>query len=141
MFNTVAGKKITLLGWAFKKNTNDTRESAAIYIADFLIENGAEIHVYDPKVSKERMIADLDFLNTRTTLKNKQLLNFHESPYSACYQSHAVSIITEWDEFVDYNWSEIYKNMITPAKIFDGRNILNIQKLRKIGFEVFSIGK
>ena len=141
LFNTVAGKKITLLGWAFKKNTNDTRESAAIYIADFLIENGAEIHVYDPKVSKERMIADLGFLNTRTDLKNKQLLSFHESPYSACDQSHAISIITEWDEFVDYDWQIIYSKMIRPAKIFDGRNILNIQKLRKIGFEVFSIGK
>ena len=141
LFNTVAGKKITLLGWAFKKDTNDTRESAAIYIADFLIENGAEIHVYDPKVSKERMIADLDFLNTRTTLKNKQLLSFHESPYTACDQSHAISIITEWDEFVDYDWQIIYSKMMRPAKIFDGRNILNIQKLRKIGFEVFSIGK
>ena len=129
------------MGWAFKKNTNDTRESAAIYIADFLIENGAEIHVYDPKVSKERMIADLGFLNTRTDLKNKQLLSFHESPYSACDQSHAISIITEWDEFVDYDWQIIYSKMIRPAKIFDGRNILNIQKLRKIGFEVFSIGK
>ena len=141
MFNTVAGKKITLLGWAFKKDTNDTRESAAIYIADYLIENGAEIHVYDPKVSKERMIADLGFLNTRSTLKNKQLLNFHASPYTACHQSHAISIITEWDEFADYDWQIIYSKMIKPAKIFDGRNILNTEEIKKIGFEVYSVGK
>jgi len=141
LFNTVAGKKITLLGWAFKKDTNDTRESAAIYIADYLIENGAEIHVYDPKVSKERMIADLDFLNTRSTLKNKNFLNFHESPYTACHQSHAISIITEWDEFADYDWQIIYSKMIKPAKIFDGRNILNTEEIKKIGFEVYSVGK
>ena len=66
MFNTVSEKKYTLLGWAFKKNTNDTRESAAIYIADILIENGAEIHVYDPKVNEQQMLSDLDNLNTRS---------------------------------------------------------------------------
>ena len=65
MFNTVNGKKITLLGWAFKKNTNDSRESAAIYVSDYLIENGAMIHVYDPKINIEQMISDIDYLNTR----------------------------------------------------------------------------
>tara|TARA_B100000989_G_scaffold200473_1_gene151541 strand:+ start:2569 stop:3960 length:1392 start_codon:yes stop_codon:yes gene_type:complete len=141
LFNTVAGKKITLLGWAFKKDTNDTRESAAIHIADYLIENGAEIHVYDPKVSNERMIADLEHLNTRSSSENRKNLFYHKSPYTACDQSHAVSIITEWNEFVDYDWPTIYRKMIKPAKIFDGRNILKVQKLVNIGFEVFSVGK
>ena len=72
LFGTVSGKKITLLGWAFKKDTNDTRESAAIYVADLLIENGAEIHVFDPKVSEQQMISDLDYLNSRSSQKNRK---------------------------------------------------------------------
>lgn len=141
LFNTVSGKKISLLGWAFKKDTNDSRESAAIYIADYLIENGAEIHVYDPKVKYKRMLADLDFLNTRLPEENKNALIYHSDHKNACDKSHAIAIITEWDEFQNYDWNKIYKKMIKPAKLFDGRNILDKKVLEKIGFEVYSIGK
>ena len=141
LFNTVSEKKITLLGWAFKKNTNDTRESAAIYIADFLIENGAKISVYDPKVIKQQMLSDLDFLNTRSHEENDKSLTYYSDPYQACAKSHAIAIITEWDEFKVYSWKKIYEKLIKPAKVFDGRNILNREALSKIGFEVYSIGK
>ncbi len=141
LFGTVSGKKITLLGWSFKKNTNDTRESAAIYIADILIENGANICVYDPKVSKQQMLSDLDYLNSRSTEDNKKALTSCSDPYSATHSSHAVAIITEWDEFIEYDWKKIYFNLIKPAKVFDGRNILNRKALEEIGFEVYSIGK
>ena len=141
LFGTVSEKKITLLGWSFKKNTNDTRESAAIYIADILIENGANICVYDPKVSKQQMLSDLDYLNTRSSEKNKKALSSCPDPYSATYSSHAVAIITEWDEFKEYDWKKIYLNLSKPAKVFDGRNILNRDALEEIGFDVYSIGK
>jgi UDPglucose 6-dehydrogenase len=141
LFGTVSGKKITLLGWAFKKNTNDTRESAAIYIADLLIENGAEICVYDPKVSQQRMLADLDYLNSRSSQENNRALTCVEDPYEACKDSHAIAVITEWDEFKSYNWQSIFKSVVKPAKIFDGRNILDAQNLAEIGFDVYSIGK
>jgi len=141
LFGTVSDKKITLLGWAFKKNTNDTRESAAIYISDILIDNGAKIHVYDPKVSKQQMISDLESLNTRLSVDNEKALVHHTCPYEACKASHAISVITEWDEFCDYNWKKIYDSSTKPAKVFDGRNVLNMENLRKIGFEVYSIGK
>ncbi len=141
LFGTVSGKKITLLGWAFKKNTNDTRESAAIYIADILIENGANIFVYDPKVTKQQMLSDLDYLNTRSSEDNTKALSSCSDPYSATDSSHAVAIITEWDEFKEYNWEKICSSLIKPAKIFDGRNILDRKKLAEIGFEVYSIGK
>ena len=95
LFNTVSGKKISLLGWAFKKNTNDSRESAAIYIADYLIENGAEIHVYDPKVTYSRMLSDLNDLGTRTTVKNRESLFYHNTPLPACFNSHAIAVLTE----------------------------------------------
>ena len=141
LFGTVSGKKITLLGWAFKKNTNDTRESAAIYVADILIENGANICVYDPKVTKQQMLSDLDYLNTRSTKDNLKALSSYSDPYAATDSSHAVAIITEWDEFKEYDWKKIYSTLIKPAKIFDGRNILDKTELARIGFEVYSIGK
>ncbi len=141
LFNTVADKKVTLLGWAFKKDTNDSRESAAIYIADYLIENGAEIHVYDPKVKYQRMLSDLDYLNSRRSEENQKALTYYSNPYSACENSHAIAVITEWDEFKTYDWEKIYFNLLKPAKVFDGRNILNSKALEEIGFDVYSIGK
>jgi UDPglucose 6-dehydrogenase len=141
LFGTVSGKKITFLGWAFKKNTNDTRESAAIYIADLLIENGAEICVYDPKVSQQRMLSDLDYLNSRSSNENNRALTCVEDPYEACKDSHAIAIITEWDEFKSYDWQSIFKSVVKPAKVFDGRNILDGEQLKDLGFDVYSIGK
>lgn len=141
LFGTVSGKKITLLGWAFKKDTNDTRESAAIYIADILIENGAEICVYDPKVSEQQMLSDLDNLNSRSSEENENALSYYSDPLKACENSHAVAVITEWDEFKSYDWHRIYDCVMSPAKVFDGRNILDKDALVDIGFEVFSIGK
>ena len=141
LFGTVSGKKITLLGWAFKKDTNDTRESAAIYVADILIENGAEVHVYDPKVSEQKMISDLDYLNTRSSKENSNALTYCSDPYNACIDSHAVAVVTEWDEFITYDWKKIFKSVMKPAKVFDGRNILNVQELEKIGFKFYATGK
>ena len=141
LFSTVSGKKITLFGWAFKKDTNDTRESAAIYVADILIENGAEICVYDPRVNEQQMLSDLDLLNSRSLQDNKKALNYYSEPLKACENSHAIAIITEWDEFKFLDWHKIRDLVVSPAKVFDGRNILDKEDLEKIGFDVFAIGK
>jgi len=141
LFNTVAGKKIAMLGWAFKKDTNDTRESAAIYVADHLMNDHAEIHVYDPKVPAETMYSDINYLKTRTEEENRQMLHVHKNPYDACQNAHAIAIITEWDEFTTLDWQKIYNQMLKPAFIFDGRNLLDHTELRKIGFKVYAIGK
>jgi len=140
LYNTVSGKKIAFLGWAFKKDTNDTRESAAIYVADELLNEQAKIRVYDPKVKEDKIFGDLDHLNTRSPAENKKYIKVFEDPYRACERAHAIAILTEWDEFKDYDWQRIYDNMLKPAKIFDGRNILDAEKLRAIGFKVKSIG-
>ena len=140
LYNTVSGKKITFLGWAFKKDTNDTRESAAIQVADNLLSEQANIAVYDPKVVEERIYADLDYLGTRSEDENKSLLTVHNNPYEASKGSHAIAILTEWDEFKTYNWQKIYDNMYKPAFIFDGRGILDIKALEKIGFVCYKIG-
>ena len=141
LFGTVSAKKITLFGWAFKKDTNDTRESAAIYVADILIENGAEICVYDPRVSEQQMLSDLDCLNSRSFQENAKALNYYSEPLKACENSHAIAIITEWDEFKYLDWHKIHDVVVSPAKVFDGRNILDKENLEKIGFDVFAIGK
>ncbi|WP_417359522.1 nucleotide sugar dehydrogenase [Galbibacter sp.] len=140
LYNTVSGKKIAILGWAFKKDTNDTRESAAIYVADELLEERASIAVYDPKVKEERVFADLNYLESRSAEENKELVEVQNDPYEACKDAHAVAILTEWDEFKSYDWQAIYDNMLKPACVFDGRAILDRAQLEKIGFKYYCIG-
>lgn len=140
LYNTVADKKITFLGWAFKKDTNDTRESAAIYVANDLINEQAKIAVYDPKVSHKKIVADLDYLETRSLEKNLEGIVSFENPYEACQNAHAIAVLTEWDEFTQYDWQRIYDGMQKPAFVFDGRNILNVEELQKIGFIYQGIG-
>lgn len=147
LFNTVNGKKIAFWGWAFKKNTNDTRESAAIYVADQLLSEGAEIVVYDPKVSFARMQTDLQTLweyrgETETEI-NRKLAKLHtvDSAVAACTKAHALAVITEWDVFQTQDFETIYAQMEKPAFVFDGRKILNHNQLQSIGFTAYEIGK
>ena len=141
LYNTISGKKIAFLGWAFKKDTNDTRESAAIYVADQLIEEQASIAVYDPKVTVHQMQGDLNYLNTRSEKDNEHYLTTILDPYDTCKDAHAVAVLTEWDEFKAYDWQKIYDGMKKPAFVFDGRGILDKKKLETIGFQVYAIGK
>ncbi len=141
LYNTVSGKKIAFLGWAFKKQTNDTRESSAIYVADQLINEQANIHVFDPKVTAKQMQLDLNYLNTRTTEENAAYLTTEKDPYEACKGAHAIAILTEWDQFIDYDWQRIYDAMEKPAFIFDGRNILNSDAIEAIGYTYIATGK
>ncbi len=140
LYNTISGKKIAFLGWAFKKDTNDTRESAAIYVADYLLKEEANIAVYDPKVSENKILADLDYLESRKPELNRKGIQSFDDSYSACKNAHAIAILTEWDEFNTYDWQKIYDNMEKPAFVFDGRNILDRKKLTEIGFVYQCIG-
>ncbi len=130
--------KLLILGWAFKKNTNDTRESAAIYVANNLLKENIEIDIYDPKVKKLQIDYDLSNLNPDY---QKSMVNFVDEPFLNISNYNIIAIITEWDEFINYDWEKIYKNIKKPAYIFDGRNILNIKKIKKIGFNYIGIGR
>ena len=88
-----------------------------------------------------RLISDLDYLNTRSSKENSNAITYCSDPYNACNDSHAVAVVTEWDEFVTYDWKKIFKSVMKPAKVFDGRNILNVQELEKIGFKFYATGK
>jgi UDPglucose 6-dehydrogenase len=135
LFNTVSGKHIGILGFAFKKDTNDTRETAAIAVCRDLLAEGAKVHVYDPQVSEEQIRADV--LGTGT---NPNLIVV-KTALEACDGAHAVAVLTEWDEFKDLDFKRIHEGMFKPAFLFDGRNILPHAKLKEIGFRVFAIGK
>ena len=140
LYSTVNGKTISFLGWAFKKDTNDTRESAAIYVADLLMDEQATIKVYDPKVTATQMQSDLNYLDSRSEKENANLLKTESNPYVAMEGVHAIAVLTEWDEFKSYDWKRIYKNMQKPAFVFDGRNVLDRDALQTIGFIYKGIG-
>ena len=135
LFNTVNGKHIAVLGFAFKKDTNDTRETAAIAVCRDLLAEGAKVYVYDPQVGEEQVRSDV--LGTGT---NPNLI-IVKTADEACQGAHAVAVLTEWDEFKDLDFQKIYDGMLKPAFLFDGRNILPHAKLREIGFRLFAIGK
>jgi len=143
LFNTIAEKRITILGFAFKKNTGDTRETASIYIAKHLLKEHAKLAIYDPQVPDEQIKYDFeteyDALPDGYTFENR--VSVYKDAYEACKDSHAILVLTEWDEFKTLDYNKIYKNMVKPAFVFDGRNILNLSKLKKIGFQIYGIGQ
>lgn len=141
LFNTVNGKRIAMLGWAFKKDTNDTRESAAIYVADHLLSEMAQLAVYDPKVSASKIYQDIDAISTRSSEENRDLLSVHLNPYEACRGAHAVAILTEWDEFKEIDWQTIKDNMLNPAFLFDGRRLLDRREMENLGFKYYTLGE
>ncbi len=133
MFNTLAGKKICILGFAFKANTGDTRESPAIHVCKRLLDERAELVVSDPKA--------LD--NARLDLGQvaQGQVSFVQDPYEAARGVHAIAVMTEWDLYRRLDYQKIYDNMVKPAFIFDGRNVIDHEKLYDIGFNVYAIGK
>ena len=143
MFNTITGKRIAIFGFAFKKDTGDTRESAACYVMKELLDEQAVMAVYDPKVIRSQMMEEFRYTFGLTPdMKGMdKLIVTSESAIEAARGAHAIALMTEWDEFIHYDYQAIYDVMSKPAFIFDGRNILPHAELRKIGFEVYAIGK
>ncbi|KAL8196447.1 hypothetical protein R6Q57_024742 [Mikania cordata] len=151
MFNTVSGKKIGILGFSFKKDTGDARETPAIDVCRGLLSDKAQLIIYDPQVPEAQMIKDL---STPKFDRDQPGQNIHiaedavkqsvkvvHDAYEAAKDAHAICILTEWDEFKSLDYQKIYNNMPKPAYMFDGRNVVDVAKLRQIGFIVYSIGK
>ncbi len=140
LFNTVNGKRIAVLGFAFKKDTNDTRESAAIHVCRNLLLEHAKLAIYDPRVDEEAILTDLQGAGVP-----QELLETHvhicSDPYQAVEGAHALATLTEWDEFRSMDFARIFDLMLKPAFVFDGRAVLPAEELKAHGFDVFSIGK
>ena len=149
MFNTVSDKKIAIWGFAFKKDTNDTRESAAIYVCRDLLRERARLAIYDPRVS-DRQIRDeltracadrngeVSQIDRDMIANNVTVVN---DPYQAAEEAHAIGVLTEWDEFKSLDFERVYDSMFRPAFMFDGRNLLDREKMEAVGFELHAIGK
>jgi UDPglucose 6-dehydrogenase len=132
MFNTVVDKRIAVFGFAFKANTGDTRESPAIDICQWLLEERASLVISDPEAT----------FNARRDLSEyEDRISFETDPYKAAFGAHALVLLTEWNDFKTLDYKRIYDSMTKPAFLFDGRNILDHQKLFEIGFNIFPIGK
>lgn len=138
LFNTVTKKKIAVFGFAFKKDTGDVRETPALTVCHMLMQDGAIVHVYDPKVEKEDALIEFKYHGVEV---NQSLFHFSASPEEAVDGAHAIVVLTEWDEFKKYPYEQFYAKMMKPAFLFDGRNLLNHEALEKIGYEVHCIGK
>jgi UDPglucose 6-dehydrogenase len=148
MFNTIKMKKIAVWGFAFKKDTGDTRETPAIDVCKGLMADGANLCIYDPKVDPEQIYLDLgtpkfewDHPVNKAAPLGKDAITIATGPAESVAGAHAIAVMTEWDEFKSYDYQAIYDSMVKPAFIFDGRNILDHTKLREIGFIVYAIGK
>ena len=135
MFNTVSSKTIAIWGFAFKKDTDDTRESAAIAVYQNLLGEQAQLNIFDPQVSKERIFEDLG------SIANDDNVHICQSAEEAASGAHAIAILTEWDTFAEQDFAKIYDYMPKPAFFFDGRNISDLEKLREIGFEAYGVGQ
>jgi len=136
LFNTVSGKRIAVLGFAFKKDTNDTRESAAISVVRGLLEENATVVVYDPKVPADEIRRDVLGAGNEDPR-----LVIASSAEEAAEGAHALAVLTEWDQFKSLDFPKIYAGMHKPAFVFDGRNILPRAQMEQIGFKIFAIGK
>jgi len=150
MFNTVSGKKIAILGFAFKKDTGDTREAPAIDVCRGLLGDKACLSIYDPQVSEDQIQRDLSTKKfdwdhpihlQRSSPTYVEQVSVVSDAYEATKDAHGVCVLTEWDQFKKLDYQRIYDNMQKPAFVFDGRNIVDAEKLREIGFIVYSIGK
>jgi UDPglucose 6-dehydrogenase len=132
MFNTVAGKRIALFGFAFKADTGDTRESPALAVAKALLAERAHVVVTDPKALSNAQ-NDLSGIDGR--------IEFEDDPYTAAKGAHAIAVLTGWEQYRTLDYRRIFDHMIQPAFVFDGRNVLDHEALFAIGFNVFAIGK
>jgi len=134
LFGTISNKKLVIMGFSFKADTNDTRESPSIQISRDLLLEGADLNFYDPKVNEEQILdsfKDISFEGKLTCFKN---------PYEAVSSSDAILVLTDWKEFQYLDWLKIYDDMRKPAWIFDSRVCLDLNKLNHIGFKVWTLG-
>ncbi|KAF8470377.1 UDP-glucose dehydrogenase [Gautieria morchelliformis] len=142
LFNTITGKRIAVLGFAFKADTGDTRESAAITLIQHFQEERALINIYDPQVAESQIWQDLSEASPNVPLDQiKKQVTISKSALEACHKAEAIVIATEWKEFKEIDWRSVYSHMNKPAFLFDGRLLVDAEKLREIGFKVVSIGR
>ena len=141
LFGTISMKKIVILGFAFKADTNDTRESPAISITKDLIENGAELIICDPKVQSLQIAKCLDLDENKKGFNSEfGFWRFSKDIYEAAKNADAIVLITEWKEYKNIIWEKMAKQMRNPSWVFDTRSISNLKAIKNAGINVWSVG-
>ncbi len=149
LFGSVSSKKLVILGFAFKANTNDTRESAAITICKNLLNESANLLIYDPKVTASQIENDLKTSQTKSSEHDNSSLNEKSGSWKYCESiknleifnnAYAVLVLTEWEEFRKLNWMTISKKMTPPAWVFDSRSIINTEEVKDAGLRLWRLG-
>ena len=147
LFGTLSGKKIGILGFAFKSNTNDTRESSAIQICQDLLEEGACLFIHDPKVTQKQIELDLKIPSKESTKSWSDIQNSSEGNWisvsninEAIIEADAALILTEWDEYKNIDWLQLAKNMRKPAWVFDARSVTNKKMIIESGLNFWRVG-
>ena len=141
LFGTLHGKKLGILGFSFKANTNDTRESPAISICKDLLEEGAKLYIYDPKVRPHQIETELSPNNENNNYKEPGSWQMTDSIQSAAKDSDALIILTEWDEFINLNWESLSSVMRKPSWVFDTRGVSNLNSAAQFDINTWRIGK
>jgi len=139
LFGTITGKKISIFGFAFKSNTNDTRESPAINICKNFLNEGCELLIYDPKVNEKEIASKLG-VNEKNVDSN--IGNWHKSNTikDSVKNADAIVVLTEWEEFKKIKWDQISELMRKPAWVFDTRNICKKEGIEKSDINFWQIG-
>jgi len=135
MFNTLVDKKIAVFGFSFKKDTGDTRATPAIDICHGLMNDGAQLAIYDPKVTQKQIWMELFPGQVESGVE------VVDSPIKGCRNADAICLLTDWEEFREFDFEAAFESMRKPAYVFDGRNVLDLEKIKTIGFVVYGIGK
>jgi len=135
LFGTLSNKKLAILGFSFKANTNDTRESPSIAISKNLLKEGSELNFYDPKVNKNQILKEFQGNEYEKKIK------VSETAFDAAKGTDAVIVLTEWEQFNNLDWELIFQVMRKPAWVFDSRNYLDKNHLSKVGFKVWTLGQ
>jgi UDPglucose 6-dehydrogenase len=139
----VSGKRIAVLGFAFKADTNDTRESPAIQVCRDLLEEGAELSIHDPKVDPHQITTELrqsQGVAYANAIGGEGGWIFCPNVDDACNGADAVVVLTEWGQFRDLNWSVLAKLMRQPAWVFDSRNVVDAAAVQATGLRLWRLG-
>jgi UDPglucose 6-dehydrogenase len=134
LYDSIKNKHIAIFGFSFKKNSSDTRETPSISICNYLINEGAILHIYDPKVPRRKIYEELNIDES-----NSHVIVVSDC-YKACEKVEAIALLTGWDIFKSLDYERIFKSMDHPSYIFDGCNVLDKKILEEYGFRVYVLG-
>jgi UDPglucose 6-dehydrogenase len=132
MYDSVKGRHLTILGFSFKKDSGDIRETPAITVCQNLLNEGARLHIYDPKVPHDRIIE---------SFSSPTNIVIEDDVYHACKDTEALVIVTNWDMFASLDYERIYSSMNHPSFIFDSTHLVDATKMTKIGYQCYSLGQ